>query len=113
MRTRRQRILRTGAVPEHHELVDRFQHRSIPDVLGDFIRDLREAGVKPAVRIALAQQRRQHRLDQRQAAQAMRERGRGRDLERNRAAVGMADEMDRALRVVERAADGPDFFRKR
>ena len=38
---------------------------------------------------------------------------RGRDLERNRAAIGMADEMDRPLRVVERAADRPDFFRER
>ena len=112
-RAGRQRILRTGPVPERHELVDRLEHRSIPDVLGNLIRDLCEARVKPPVRIALAQQRRQHRLDQRQAAQAMRERRTGCDLERNRAAVGMADEMDRSLRVVERAAEGPDFFRER
>ena len=69
-----------------------------------------ETRVQPPVRIALAQQRRQHRLDQRQAAQAMRERRSGRDLERNRAAIGMADEMDRSLRVVERAADGIGFL---
>ena len=37
----------------------------------------------------------------------------GRDPERNRAAIGMADQMDRPLRVVERAADRPDFFRER
>ena len=70
----RQRILRTGAVPERHELVDRLEHRSIPDVLGNVARDLREARVQPAVRVALAQQRRQHRLDQRQAAHPVRER---------------------------------------
>jgi hypothetical protein len=34
----------------------------------------------------------------------MRERRTGCDLERNGAAVGMADEMDWAIRVVERAA---------
>ena len=42
------------------------------------------------------QQRRQHRLDQRQAANACCVRRVGRDLERDGAAIGMADQMDRA-----------------
>src|ERR1700729_1431080 len=77
------------------------------------MRQLREQIIEASVRRAFLEQRRKHRLNQCQATHAAGE-SRGRcDLEGDRAAIGMADQMERPFGASNGSAELFNFLRER
>ena len=101
---------RPRSVPEFGEFGDGLQEQPAPQVLVDGLRELREAIVQPPIGRIVAKQRRQDRLDQREAADAICERRIGGDLEGDGATVGVTDQVDRPRCFGQAVAQPADFL---